>query len=92
MNTIETIQQELNTAIEHIYSLTPEITKTFSYTINSDEQRLQFGDISSNAALILAKQLSKNPREVAQTIAEKFQHQLVENYRLSNTLSIKRNK
>ena len=35
-------------------------------------QNRQFGDYQSNAAMILAKQLKKNPREIASTIADAF--------------------
>ena len=36
-------------------------------------QNRQFGDYQSNAAMILAKQVKKNPREVATEIAEAFE-------------------
>ncbi|MDD5179214.1 MAG: arginine--tRNA ligase [Candidatus Gracilibacteria bacterium] len=39
-----------------------------SFTLETPPQK-QFGDLACNAALILAKELKQNPREVAQTIA-----------------------
>ena len=78
MNTIETIQKTLNASIQELYKVDNTVLDTFAYTINSDESRQQFGDLSCNAALILAKKLGKNPREVAQTITDNFKHQLVQ--------------
>lgn len=79
MNTLETIQQDLAAFIQESYKPDNTVINTFNYTINSDESRQQFGDLSCNAALILAKILSKNPREIAQTIADNFKHSLVQN-------------
>jgi len=42
--------------------------------INTDEQKQSFGNLSSNAALLLAKPLKKSPLEVAKKIATEFKH------------------
>lgn len=42
------------------------------FNLNTDPDKQQFGDITSNAALVLAKQLQKNPREVATAIITHF--------------------
>jgi len=41
-----------------------------------------FGDVSSNVSFLLAKQLEKNPKDVAEMLSEKYQH-------CSNTLVLK---
>jgi len=41
-----------------------------------------FGDVSSNVSFLLAKQLKKNPKDVAEMLSEKYQH-------CSNTLVLK---
>lgn len=76
MNVIDTITQEL---YKHIQSIcgTHCTAPAIKTTINTDEQRQAFGDISCNAPLILAKNLEKNPRVLAQTIAESFTHPAV---------------
>ena len=63
MNSLEQI-------IAHIHNFAPGA----QVTVNVDPQRQQFGDLSTNAALILAKQQGKNPRVVAQEIVDKLAH------------------
>ncbi len=41
-----------------------------------------FGDVSSNVSFLLAKQLKKNPKEIAEMLSEKYRH-------CSNTLVLK---
>ena len=58
------------------------VSKTFSlktlphieFSLNCDPDKQQFGDMVSNAAMILAKPLCTNPRTLAQTIATGFTH------------------
>lgn len=38
----------------------------------------QFGDYATNIALQLSKQVGKNPREIAETLASKLQHEFVQ--------------
>src|ERR1035437_7041896 len=47
-------------------------------TIELSRPQEQFGDYTTNVALRLSKQLSKNPREVAETIAAKLRETLNE--------------
>ena len=53
MNTFDTIKK---TFFDSITTLYPQIPSDHAYTfeINVDESKKQFGDISSNAALIIA--------------------------------------
>ena len=41
-----------------------------------------FGDVSSNVSFLLAKQLKKSPKEIAEMLSEKYRH-------CSNTLVLK---
>jgi len=41
-----------------------------------------FGDVSSNVSFLLAKQLKKSPKDIAEMLSEKYQH-------CSNTLVLK---
>jgi len=54
-----------------------DVLRSINFDLNTDAQKQQFGDISSNAAMVLAKLLQKNPRAVAQQITEKFSHPLI---------------
>ena len=54
------------------------LAKTCSFELNTDDQKQQFGDITSNAALVLAKALKQSPRDIAQTISEKFHEENIE--------------
>ncbi len=56
------------------FSSTSELFNTITFELNTDENKKDFGDISTNAALIIAKALKKNPREIAQTISKDFVH------------------
>ncbi len=47
-------------------------------TLNADESKQAFGDISTNAAMILAQQTKRNPREIATLIIQGFQHPTIE--------------
>lgn len=70
MNTLDTLTRALQHFLHQEFKLQPSI----DITLNTDSAKQQFGDLSTNAALILAKQLGSNPRAVAQTIIEKFSH------------------
>lgn len=74
MNTLETIHHSFN---EFLPTLFKEAHPA-EFTLNSDPQKNDFGDLSTNCALILAKKVGKNPREVAQEICDGFSHPLVE--------------
>lgn len=74
MNTIERISNHFFKHIEEQFSPEPHTLHTITVTLNTDEHKQNFGDLSSNAALILAKAVGKSPREIAQTITNSFKH------------------
>lgn len=79
MNTIEQIQHSFILFLQKTFApLDDALTRTIATTINVDETKQEFGDLSSNAAMILAKHLKKNPREVAQQILAGFSHEHIE--------------
>jgi len=51
------------------FNLEPSVTTAIDLTVNVDPAKQQFGDISSNAALVLAKIVGQQPRLIAQKIA-----------------------
>lgn len=74
MNTIEQIQHDFNVYLQKAFGT--DITNPF--TINTDPHKEQFGDLNSNAAMVLAKQIGRNPRDIAQEIIKNFQHTYLE--------------
>jgi len=78
MNLIEQIKQAFQANLQKLFGLDEQAVSALSFDLNVDPAKQQFGDISSNAAMILAKQLKQNPREVAQKITESFKYEQVE--------------
>lgn len=74
MNVIETINEKVQTTLQSLFTISPELLKKTQVTINTDKQKQDFGDLSSNAALILAKELGENPCAVAEKIVAELKH------------------
>lgn len=66
---ITTVFRALFIHINTLYNTTADDLHGVDVSLNTDPAKQQFGDITTNAALILAKKLHKNPREVAQQIS-----------------------
>ena len=78
MNIIELIHKDFNDYLQRFFTITSDITDTIAFTVNTDEHKAEFGDINSNAAMVLAKHLGKRPMEIAELIAGGFKHPDVE--------------
>ncbi len=78
MNVIETIEQQLYQTLINLFDASPELIKRSQLTINTDAHKQQFGDLSSNAALIIAKERDLNPRKVAAQIKESLSHHFID--------------
>ena len=76
MNSIEKLQ---NTFAEFIVSHFKEdaAVRRMDFSLNTDPQKADFGDINTNIALLLSKPLQKNPREVTQEIVDNFQNDMI---------------
>lgn len=77
MNIIEHIQHAYHHYLSQAFNLEQVDFASHLLELNVDENRQQFGDLSSASALILAKKLQKNPRDVAQQIAREFSYTFV---------------
>lgn len=77
MNVIEHIKKTLYRHISTLYTEC-SLPSTIDCVINSDPTKQQFGDLSCNAALVLAKHLGRPPRDIAQHIAHTFHHLAIE--------------
>ncbi len=76
MNVLQTVHSQLSETIKKIFSLSQEIT--IDLTLNTDASKQQFGDLSTNCALVLSKQLGISPIVIAQKIQELFTHPFVQ--------------
>ncbi len=84
MNLIEQIQHSFNLFLLKQYApLEQAHVNSISTTLNCDEHKQEFGDINTNAAMVLAKALKKNPRDIAQCIIKEFSHPAIERIELA---------
>ena len=77
MNIIESISHAFRSFLVETFSLPASQLNNEIVSLNTAEDKQQFGDLTSNAALTLAKQIQKNPRIIGQTIAENFHHPFI---------------
>jgi len=85
MNVIEQIQKEFSSFLQKRFSLSKQEAQEYSFELNIEEAKQQFGDLSSNAALILAKKLARNPRDIAQEIATSFKNKYLRDLSVAGT-------
>jgi arginyl-tRNA synthetase len=78
MNILQNIELSFSAYITKSFGVEPSSLQHGLFTLNTDEQKKQFGHINSNAAMTLAKLLGKNPRQLAQQIVSEFTHEYVE--------------
>lgn len=71
---IDPLKHSFFELLQKLFSISLENCNTISFTLNTDEKKAQFGDISTNAPLIIAKLIGKNPREIATTLTSTFTH------------------
>ncbi len=72
MNIIEKLQSKFHTFLSKHFSVEQTVIDQCTLLLNTDENKQQFGDLSSNAPMVLARALKKNPRQIAQTIVDEF--------------------
>jgi arginyl-tRNA synthetase len=78
MNIIEHIQDALLQHVKKTYGVTEDLLTSIKVTLMTDSSKEGFGDMSTNAALVLAKPLQKIPRDIAMHIAATFKHTSIE--------------
>ena len=77
MNTIVTLQNQFTKHLRELFNLSAEKAAQLTLELNLDESKQAFGDLTTNAAMVLAKELKKAPRDVAATIMTSFKHPLI---------------
>lgn len=78
MNIVSTLSDAFSNYLATTFSIAPQQAKQYQLELNVDEQKQQFGDLTSNAAMGLARSLQRNPREIGQEIASGFQDSAIE--------------
>ena len=67
----EKIKETLRSIIIDLYGSSESIHDEFEISIQDNKEN-QYGDLASNVALVLAKPLKRNPKEIAEEIKGKF--------------------
>jgi len=78
MNSVEHIQEAFIVYLRTHFNADNSITNLSRFMLNVDENKQQFGDMSSNAPMLLAKTLQKSPRVIAMQIISEFKHPFIE--------------
>lgn len=76
MNTLDQIQYIFLEKLKEIFNISD--FKGITLDLNDDSKKQNFGDLNSNAALIIAQQMGENPRIVAEKIIANFTHPALE--------------
>lgn len=83
MNGIEQIHASFFSFLTTQYHLESFALDRCTFDINADPAKAAFGDITSNAAMMLAKITSTNPRAIAQNVVDHFTHPLLKKIELA---------
>ncbi len=78
MNTLESIQRTVYEQINKAYPLHPDTASLITLSLTTDATKHAFGDLTSNAALVLAQSLQKSPRTIAETLKAQLSSSLFE--------------
>ncbi len=78
MNSIESIQQAFISHVKKLFPAASVSAELIRLHLNIDENRQEFGNLSGNIAMVLAKTIRQNPISVANTIVSSFSHPLIE--------------
>ncbi|MGZ6254658.1 MAG: arginine--tRNA ligase [Candidatus Chromulinivorax sp.] len=77
MNCIQEIKYSFFSFLKKQYNLFDTALDRCNFELNCDPDKATFGDMNSNVAMMLAKELKTNPRALAQTVIEQFSHPLI---------------
>jgi arginyl-tRNA synthetase len=78
MNHFEQLKSEFFLFLQNHLQIPTNVINSSLFDLNIDEEKQSFGDINANIAMICAKELKRNPRELAQEIINNFKHEDIE--------------
>lgn len=74
MNPIVHIQTAFASYLQKTFGISDELAKSCNFILNVDPNKQEFGDMNANAAMVIAREQKKNPRQIAQEIVTNFTH------------------
>lgn len=74
MNPIAHIQTAFVSYLQKTFDIDEKMAQSCNFILNVDPNKQEFGDMSANAAMVLARERKQNPRQVAQQIITEFKH------------------
>lgn len=72
INSIDQIKNSLFDFLNKTFQVESQALNRIDLALNIDDNKQQFGDLSTNAALILAKQIQQTPHQIANQIKNNF--------------------
>lgn len=78
MNPIQESSQAFIQFLKDHFKLDDDAIHSCHFTLNTDPHKKEFGDLNSNAPMVLAKIAKRNPRIIAQEIIDSFKHPAIE--------------
>ncbi|MBN2267268.1 MAG: arginine--tRNA ligase [Candidatus Babeliaceae bacterium] len=77
MNSLEQIEAALLEYLKKTFNLSQSESDAFILSLNDDPKKGNFGDLSSNIALVIGNTRKEQPRRIAETITTTFSHPLI---------------
>lgn len=72
MNLVKKIKKIFLDTLPELFSIHPKALDNVKFILNVDKNKQYFGDLSCNVAMILAKELKKSPKIIADKIIDEF--------------------
>jgi arginyl-tRNA synthetase len=72
INSIDQIKNQFFSFLTTNFPITNQDLERVDFTLNIDDSKQQFGDISTNAAMLLTKTIKQSPVQIANFIKENF--------------------
>jgi arginyl-tRNA synthetase len=82
MNILATIKHEIIATIKKVFTLDDQRAANVFLVLQLDKEK-SFGDLSCNAAMVLAKELGKNPRQLAQELVSAISSPLIKSVEIA---------
>ena len=78
MNIITHIKLSFIDYLQRAFSINLQLANKCAFSMNVDPLKQQFGDLTTNAAMVLAKHQKKNPREIAEKMRTEFKSPFIQ--------------
>ncbi|MGC2310736.1 MAG: arginine--tRNA ligase [Candidatus Babeliaceae bacterium] len=75
---IEQIHQTILAQVKKIFPLIPFTAEDIEINLNTDHHKQEFGDLTTNAALVIAQKIKQNPRAIAEQIIAELKYEYID--------------